>query len=1207
MLRPVIRKKLNQKNQGIALVTVLILIVMITTLVTVSTLLALGNKGSSTDTVLATQSQNLAEAGIEKSLDTVFYETYRRWVISTEGSANVKFDVCAFKKWLTGNWNASNYTTTQRKTATNENNNASCIYNNGNGLLPNNSVTNESAGVLPGLLNNTTITLPTFTIDGIGNTVSVTVKRVDVGDDITLTIESSSSIKNGTTELAGRKIARTLQLSGTPFPGDEYALLTNDINCAFCHLQVDNMTRAYADPTAPENLNKTFKRVKLGALNASPGINFDFTAQAVNDTFIAGTLYSRGTTAPTPGLNVHFAPWASAAKPGLIIPAPNTTLSAAITSTKYTAAVAAASYDPAAAGNFQQSLAINAAAAGAKPMGKLYYNYPFGPTAVDGILPDKFPSIIYDGNNDKLLSDAEWVNYMSGAPSGTLTPSGPTAVIYGVSRPSSGVLGAGIRMSYDPVNANPTFNGSRVGDTFAAGNFWANGVIGKAVGQPMTQAMLIADIGVLNEIIRDSNINVAPGPLPARVVPIPPVMPLGTPYAGTNPNLAQVQAAETAFRNQWAGWLVQQALASPNNRDLRPTNNTANAVVEPLNTNTFFPLSVPTGTAATVNNFWVAYSPLNNTFNLAYCRIDPCFITAAGTAATPEVSGGNSIRNVSILNAAALNANHIAVLSIPFAATDIFPSASNAAAGAVLNGAGATKSGYFDGNLIVDAGRIGDNGTSQRFVSITGTVHVNGDLVIRGQIKGEGRFIVRGNIYIVGDLVYGCEGSACLIKNADASKPSYTNPTALPKVAFMAGGSIIVGDYDHPDGRANRSQFNLINDQIGQNRGNGNFNPPITVSAANTAAWSSQLVPGSTGNNAVGGDQSGVRVMGFVHELAEIANNHTNVRFASSPFGFMAKRTGTGLAALGNYEDTATLGVQLNSLDSYTLQTLYPSNGPIRIGSTLAANNGFTTLPTAGGAIRNPNLRCANGVTNPLPLLPTVFNTTTLMLNSGFWCTPVGSAPSVRTWNGAGTPDVTAAAWMAQPGANQALDGGAGMTTGWLGGLLQTNQAGTGYDQIGDISQTRILKIMWLATMETAADRDPNTAGDQNQGPLRTDGMLYSPNAVFCVARYRQDNSSATSSNNQARWIHHGSLLSFELGFLLTGDSRTLSDPFATNRTTIMNHTPATTTTAGTGSGAINYAPSMGVFYDERLAGLLGFAGGAMEIRRTGVYAPVGR
>jgi hypothetical protein len=371
-----------------------------------------------------------------------------------------------------------------------------------------------------------------------------------------------------------------------------------------------------------------------------------------------------------------------------------------------------------------------------------------------------------------------------------------------------------------------------------------------------------------------------------------------------------------------------------------------------------------------------------------------------------------------------------------------------------------------------------------------------------------------------------------------------------------------------------------------------------------------QAVPGATGNNAVNANNPGNRVMGFVHELASIGNSHSNVRFTSSPFGFISGRAGGSINALGNYEDTTNGGYQINALGTFSLQTLYPSNGPMRIGDGLSS--GFSVSPAAGGLISNTNLRCINNAAL-LPNLPNVFNNYAipLALNSGFWCPPAGSVPSVRTWNGATSPVASAAAWMAQPTQNQGLDG-IGMTTGWLGGLLKTNQTSVGFDQLGDISQTRILKIMWLATMETVGDRDPNIAGVQNKGPLRTDGMLYSPNAVFCVARYRQDNSLGTDSNTQARWLHHGSLLSFELGFLLTGDANSTNrlDKFTVNRTTILDQQPASASGGATNSsttGGINYAPAMAVLYDERLAGLLGFAGGAIEIRRTGVYTQTGR
>jgi hypothetical protein len=176
------------------------------------------------------------------------------------------------------------------------------------------------------------------------------------------------------------------------------------------------------------------------------------------------------------------------------------------------------------------------------------------------------------------------------------------------------------------------------------------------------------------------------------------------------------------------------------------------------------------------------------------------------------------------------------------------------------------------------------------------------------------------------------------------------------------------------------------------------------------------------------------------------------------------------------------------------------------------------------------------------------------------------------------------------------------MTTGWLGGLLRTGLVGTGFDQLGDLSQTKLLKLFWLSTMESTADRDPNIANMQSVGPLRTDGMFYSRNSLFCVARYYQDSLSRSTliSNTQARWIHNGSVLSFELGFLLTGDVSNSASQFTTIRNTPIDFTPAV-------SPATNKGPSMGVYFDDRLSGILGLTGGGLEIRRTGVFTQTGR
>ncbi len=1193
-----------KKTQGIALILVLAVLTIIASLVVVSSLLALTNRNSSSDTVLSVQTQAAAEAGIEEAMSYLFYEPYRRWVLSGEGGSAIAFDNCAYKKWLTGIWSGSSSNTSQAYRdlmKADKNNNEGCFYTGATSpTLPNatDSVASRRP-VAPSLYTGVQIPLDSDpSAAGVQNwtygnsSVELTVLRRDdnTNSEINLVVTSTAKVLSGSSELSLRRIQRTLRVGGAPFPGDEFAMLTNDINCSFCHLQVDNMKRVYTPST---DTTSRFRRVKLGTLNA---INFNGLGHN-NDTLIAGTVYSRGTAAPSTGTDVYLAPWASASEPGLTKAGTNASIGTNTPSHKYNSTTPSGSgYSPTT--NLAESAALDAAGtASATPFGKLYYNYPRPSTITgstwngnwpDGEVPEKFPSIVKENptTTDGLLDDAEWSAYIGGAPSGTLATFG-NAVVYGVGRAGSTAFGPA---SFDPVSANTAFAGTRVGDLFGAVRFRP---VVNVQNTPMTLAALIADITDLNAVIRATqgaaNAIFNPASAPVFVAPTLAAN-FNAAYTGT------IQQLINGFAIQWRGWLVQQALASPNNRDFRPTNNTADNV---LNAGpNFAPIQPPSAinnNGLARNNFWVAYSPQANTMSVAFCTQDPCVIlrntdgSAVTTAnAVSQPAGTVGIRNINLITSAT-SLQNIAMFQVPVTQTTIFPQTSNSAAADLASGTNSGKSGYFNGNLIVDAGRMQDSTT---YISITGTIHVNGDLVIRGKVLGQGRLLVRGNVYIVGDLVYQCPDSngACLT-NDGATNPSYRNSEGLPKLAVLAGGSVIVGDYDHPDFRANRSQLNLINDQIGQNRQPSA--PSNNGAIAFNQSWLYQTIPGQTGTNRV---NSGAG-MGFAPMIAAFGNQSSRPAsrpvFQSAPFGLLVSRSG-----FGQYE-----GTQIDST-TRAITTLSPSNGVLRTGDS-------TTGGLVGSAVSNVLLGCtaAASVSNNAPIIPTNINADTTNrapLHMGYWCPPsVGKF--FRTWSSgtsANGPASDTSAWTLQPTGNQGLDGGAGMTTGWLAGVLRSN-GGVGFDTLGDLSQTKLLKLMWLNTMETTADRDPNTAGQQSVGPLRTDGLLYSANSLFAVARFYMDQRTSAAggplSNTQARWLHHGSLLSFELGFLLTGNAEKGAAQFTVNRATPIDFTPATATTDW------QAGPAMGVFWDERLSGLLGLGGKQMSISRGGVFTQVAR
>jgi hypothetical protein len=137
------------------------------------------------------------------------------------------------------------------------------------------------------------------------NLDTVRVVRRDAGDatQLFLTVSASTTRGDGLVNPAlNRAVQQVYTVEPADFPGFEYALLANNVNCVFCHARVDSARRWWN--TDPELLG-SFPRVKVGTLESlllrhnmdgSSTIN-DFDA----DSYIAGTLYSRGLAATSEG------------------------------------------------------------------------------------------------------------------------------------------------------------------------------------------------------------------------------------------------------------------------------------------------------------------------------------------------------------------------------------------------------------------------------------------------------------------------------------------------------------------------------------------------------------------------------------------------------------------------------------------------------------------------------------------------------------------------------------------------------------------------------------------------------------------------------------------------------------------------------------------------------------------------------------------
>ncbi len=170
---------------------------------------------------------------------------------------------------------------------------------------------------------------------------------------------------------------RTMQLvysiQPASFEGFDYAILTRNVNCIFCHTKIDTTERAFnTDPA----LYDTFARAKVGTLESmeirNDGKN-GITDQDA-DTLLAGTLYIRGSA------------YTGSASGATGVPITDWKLQSMVSSTFDAEGQLTA--------DNMGNLVPNFFTPGdlAAPMENLYLNYPLDTAhMVDGVLPADFP------------------------------------------------------------------------------------------------------------------------------------------------------------------------------------------------------------------------------------------------------------------------------------------------------------------------------------------------------------------------------------------------------------------------------------------------------------------------------------------------------------------------------------------------------------------------------------------------------------------------------------------------------------------------------------------------------------------------------------------------------------------------------------------------------------------------------------------------
>lgn len=284
------------------------------------------------------------------------------------------------------------------------------------------------------------------------NIDAVQVFRRDVEINSTqLYVTVSASTNRGAgivNPVLNRAVQQVYTIEPTLFDGFDYGILANNVNCIFCHAQVDSAERFYnTDPLA----YGTFDRVKVGTLESLMlRHDMDGATSVINDqdadSFIAGSLYSRGSATDHAGVPFTSGDWSS-----LTLGSFHFDSNGKITQDSW-GAVTTEHFSP--AGSPPQ------------PLENLYLNYPdIYANMVDGGLPKVFPPPIPDdggidpatgtpvasAQNNKLVDDAEF--YAS-----SLQAEGAiTAGFINVSDPS--------QAGYAPITTIPQY-----ADALTAGN-----------------------------------------------------------------------------------------------------------------------------------------------------------------------------------------------------------------------------------------------------------------------------------------------------------------------------------------------------------------------------------------------------------------------------------------------------------------------------------------------------------------------------------------------------------------------------------------------------------------------------------------------------------------------------------------------------------------------------------------------------------------
>ena len=236
---------------------------------------------------------------------------------------------------------------------------------------------------------------------GGGQIDSIEVEKIAAGDGLNLLVTSTAQ-SNG----VQRKLVQQFTIGGGFAEGQDYAILTKNLDCVMCHTKIDNALRVNNKDSEQYG---TFDRVKIAAMDR---LAFDLSKGQFR---LAGSIHSRGEALTSflglkskeyTGDRLKDAKGYGFDENGKLLEDKKGRLSESPLEV---------------AGLGDDGLPL--------PGEHLYLDYPEAAgDMTDGVMPTEIPPVVPDSDGDRAISDDEWKEFVSGKTPGGLAD----GIIHGV-------------------------------------------------------------------------------------------------------------------------------------------------------------------------------------------------------------------------------------------------------------------------------------------------------------------------------------------------------------------------------------------------------------------------------------------------------------------------------------------------------------------------------------------------------------------------------------------------------------------------------------------------------------------------------------------------------------------------------------------------------------------------------------------------------